>query len=137
MNGTLQQERTFAALSGLFGALALVLCGVGLYGVASYSVTRRTREIGIRVALGAARAQIIWLFLRQTLILVFIGATFGTPLALACGRFVKKMLFGLTPADPGSLALALLSLAGVTTIACLVPARRAAKVDPMVALRYE
>jgi predicted permease len=137
MNGTLQQERTFAALSGLFGALALGLCCVGLYGVASYSVTRRTREIGIRVALGAARTQIIWLFLRQILILVFTGVAIGTPIALACGKFVKSLLFGLTPTDPASLAITFFMLAGVAATACLLPARRATKVDPMVALRHE
>jgi predicted permease len=137
MNGTLRQERTFAMLSMLFGGVALGLCCVGLYGVTAYSVTRRTKEIGIRMALGAPRTQVLWLFLRQTLGLVVIGVAIGTPIALACGRFVKSLLFGLTPADPASLAIALLMLAGVAAVACLVPARRATKVDPMVALRYE
>jgi predicted permease len=137
INGTLQQERTFAALSALFGALALGLCCVGLYGVASYSVTRRTQEIGIRMALGAARTHIIWLFLQQILMLIFIGVAIGTPVALACAKLVKSMLFGLTPADPASLATALFMLVGVGIVACLLPARRATKVDPVVALRYE
>jgi predicted permease len=137
VNGTLRQERTFAMLSLLFGALALGLCCVGLYGVTAYSVTRRTNEIGIRMALGASRAQVLWLFLRETLGLVVIGAVIGTPIALACAKFVKSLLFGLTPADPASLAIALLMLAGVAAVACLLPARRATKVDPMVALRYE
>ena len=137
VNGTLRQERTFAMLSLLFGALALGLCCVGLYGVTAYSVTRRTKEIGIRMALGASRTQVLWLFLRQTLGLVVIGVVIGTPIALACAKFVKSLLFGLTPADPASLAIALLMLAGVAAVACLLPARRATKVDPMVALRYE
>ncbi len=137
MNGTLHEERTFATLSALFGALSLGLCCVGLYGVTSYSVTRRTNEVGIRMALGADRTRIIWLFLRQTLILVVIGVAIGAPIALACAKFVKSLLFGLTPADPASLAFAVFVLAGVATVACLLPARRATKVDPMVALRYE
>jgi predicted permease len=137
VNGTLRQERTFALLSLSFGALALGLCCVGLYGITAYSVTRRTKEIGIRMALGAARTQVLWLFLRQTLGLVVIGALIGAPIALACSRFVKSMLFGLTPADPASFAVALLLLAGVAAISCLLPAWRATKVDPMVALRCE
>ena len=99
MNGTLNRERTFAALSSLFSMLALALCCVGLYGIASYSVTHRTNEIGIRMALGAARSQIIWLFLRGTLILVVIGVAIGSCLALACAKFVKSLLFGLPPND--------------------------------------
>jgi ABC-type antimicrobial peptide transport system permease subunit len=137
VNGTLRRERTFAMLSLLFGVLALGLCCVGLYGVTAYSVTRRTKEIGIRMALGAPRTQVLWLFLRQTLGLVVIGAAVGAPIALTCAKFAKSMLFGLTPTDPGSLAIALLMLAGVAVVACMLPARRATKVDPMVALRYE
>ncbi|MFZ0961243.1 MAG: ABC transporter permease [Terriglobia bacterium] len=137
VNGTLRQERTFAMLSLLFGGLALGLCCVGLYGVTAYSVTRRTEEIGIRMALGAPRTQVLWLFLRQTLGLVVIGVVIGTPIALVCARFVKSLLFGLTPTDPASLAIALFMLTGVATVACLLPARRATKVDPMVALRHE
>ena len=89
------------------------------------------------MALGAPRTQVLWLFLRQTLALVVIGVAVGTPVALACAKFVKSMLFGLTPADPASLAMALLMLASVAVVACMLPARRAAKVDPMVALRHE
>ena len=94
VNGTLRQERTFAMLSMLFGGLALGLCCVGLYGVTAYSVTSRTKEIGIRMALGAPRSQVFWLFLRQTLGLVVIGVAIGTPIALVCAKFVKSRLFG-------------------------------------------
>jgi len=89
------------------------------------------------MALGAARTRIMWLFLRQTLVLILVGVAIGTPIALACAKFVKSLLFGLASADPVSFALALLVLVGVATAACLLPSHRATKVDPMVALRYE
>jgi predicted permease len=137
ISGTLLQERTFATLCTLFGALALGLCCVGLYGITSHSVTRRTKEIGIRTALGAPRREVLWLFLRETLRLVAIGGMIGIPAALVCMRLFRSLLYGLTPSDPSSLLVALLTLAGVAAAACLLPARRATKVDPMVALRYE
>jgi predicted permease len=137
INGTLHLERTFATLCALFGALALALCCVGLYGVTSYFVTRRTKEIGIRTALGASRGEVVWLFLREALMLVGVGAIIGAPTALICMRLFRSLLFGLTPSDPGSLLIALLMLTGVAAVACLLPARRAARVDPMVVLRYE
>jgi predicted permease len=137
ISGTLLQERTFATLCSLFGALALGLCCVGLYGITSHSVARRTKEIGIRMALGAARREVLWLFLHETLLLVAIGGMIGTPPALACMKLFQSRLFGLTSSDPSSLLIALLTLAGVAAAACLLPARRATKVDPMVALRYE
>jgi predicted permease len=137
ISGTLLQERTFATLCALFGALALGLCSVGLYGITSHSVTRRTKEIGIRMALGAPRREVLWLFLRETLLLVAIGGMIGIPAALACMKLFQSRLFGLTPSDPSSLLIALVALAGVAAAACLLPARRATKVDPMVALRYE
>jgi predicted permease len=137
INGTLHLERTFATLCALSGALVLVLCCIGLYGVASYSVTRRTKEIGIRMALGAPRTDVLWLFLRETLVLVAVGEVIGTPVALLSTKFVKSLLFGLAPSDPSSVFFALLMLLGVAAAACLLPARRATKVDPMVALRHE
>jgi predicted permease len=137
INGTLHLERTFAMLCALFGALVLVLCCIGLYGVASYSVTRRTKEIGIRMALGAPRTDVLWLFLRETLVLVVVGEVIGTPVALLSTKFAKSLLFGLAPSDPSSVLFALLMLVGVAAAACLLPARRATKIDPMVALRYE
>jgi predicted permease len=137
ISGTLLQERTFATLCSLFGVLALGLCCVGLYGITSFSVTRRTKEIGIRMALGAPRRQVLWLFLRETLRLAAIGGMIGIPAALACMKLFRSLLYGLTPSDPSSLLIALLMLAGVAVAACLLPARRATKIDPMVALRYE
>ena len=89
------------------------------------------------MALGAPRTQVLWLFLRQTLGLVIIGVAVGTPIALGCTKFIKSLLFGLTPTDPASLAMALLMLASVAVVACMLPAHRATKVDPMVALRHE
>ena len=137
ISGTLLQERTFATLCAFFGALALCLCCVGLYGVTSHSVTRRTNEIGIRMALGAPRSEVLWMFLRETLLLVVIGGIIGIPAALACMKLFRGLLFGLTPSDPGSLLITTVLLAGVAAAACLVPARRATEVDPMVALRHE
>ncbi len=137
VNGSLRQERMFAMLSALFGALALGLCCVGLYGLASYSVVRRTREIGLRMALGAVRRDILWLVLREALTLVSIGVVMGIPVALASTRLVQSLLFGLTPADPSSLTMAMLMLAGVATFAALLPACRASRIDPMCALRHE
>jgi len=137
VNGTLRLERTFATLCALFGTLVLGLCCVGLYGVSSYSVTQRTNEIGLRMAVGAAQTDVVWLFVRETLTLFAAGVALGTPVALACAQLIKNQLFGLRPSDPSSIIVALLTLATVATAAALLPARRAAKVDPMVALRYE
>src|SRR5208337_3179507 len=111
VEGTLHKERTFATLSTLFGALALGLCCLGLYGIASYSVTRRTNEIGIRMALGAHPMDVLWLFLRETLVLVAIGVMIGVPIAIASMKVVKSLLFGLTPSDPLSVVAAILALA--------------------------
>ncbi len=130
-------ERLIATLSGFFGALGLLISAVGLYGVISYAVTRRTREIGIRVALGARRGAVLWLVFRDALIMVAIGAVFGIAGSFAATRLVKAFLYGVGAQDVGNLFIAALILAAAAMIACLVPARRATKVDPMVALRYE
>jgi len=131
-------RRKFAMqLVALFGVLALLLAGVGIYGVIAYSVTQRTREIGIRVALGASRSAILAWVLRQGMILTVAGIVLGLLGAFYLTRFLRSLLFGIAPIDIvtfGGLAL-LLSL--VALIACYVPARRATKVDPLVALRYE
>jgi len=131
------QERLFARLLSFFGLLALVLACVGLYGVMAYGVARRTNEIGLRMALGAERQNVLWMLLRETLWLMAGGIGIGLPLALAACRLVSSMLFGLKPADPLTIATAILILVAVAALAGYLPARRASRVDPMVALRYE
>jgi predicted permease len=130
-------ERLVAGLSAAFGLLATLLAAVGLYGVMSYTVTRRTREIGIRMAIGAERSSVLWLVLKEVSMLAALGIGLGAPLALALSRFVQSQLFGLTPYDPSTLAVAMIFLALVTLGSGYLPARRATRVDPMSALRYE
>jgi predicted permease len=127
--------RTF--LLGLFAAMALVLAATGIFGVISYSVSCRTNEIGIRVALGASRGGILGMVLRETLLLVFAGLAIGLPCALVAARLLGHMLFGVSAGDPVTLAAVTFSLAAVAALAGYVPALRAMRVDPMVALRHE
>jgi predicted permease len=134
---TFARERHFAILSSLFGALALLLACIGLYGLMSYTVTSRTKEIGIRIALGAQRWTVITLVMRETFVLVFAGASLGLAAATGATRFIASMLFGLTPNDPLTIGCAVASLFVVAALAGYLPARRAARVDPMTALRYE
>jgi predicted permease len=133
----LLRERLMATLSGFFGALAAILAVIGLYGVISYMVARRTNEIGIRMALGANGGGIVRLILREAMLLLGIGLVAGAGLALAAARTASSMLFGLKPYDPATLAFAITTLAIVAIAASYIPARRAAGVDPMVALREE
>ena len=137
INANILEDRIIATLSGFFGLLALLLASVGLYGVLSYSVTCRTREIGIRVALGAQPAAVLGLILRDAALLVGGGAVIGVPAALAASRVIKSLLFGVGAQDPLAVAGGPLVLIAVAALAALVPALRATKVDPMVALRYE
>jgi predicted permease len=130
-------ERMVSALSAAFGLLATVLAAVGLYGVMSYSVARRTREIGIRLALGAQRERVLGMVLREVGILGAWGLGLGLPAAIGLARLLRAQLFGLTPHDPLTIASATALLAFVTVLAGLVPARRAMRVDPILALRYE
>jgi ABC-type antimicrobial peptide transport system permease subunit len=134
---SLAQERFFPQLTSFFGLLALLLASIGLYGVMSYAIARRTSEIGIRMALGAQKGDVIKMVLRESLLLVLIGVVIGLGTVLATTRFVSTMLYGLTPTDPATLALAVLVLVAVAALAGYLPARRAAQVDPLVALRYE
>lgn len=134
---SLAAERLIMRLSSAFGALALLLAGIGLYGVMSYTVTQRTGEIGIRMALGATGAAVVWMVLRQTLRLVGAGVLLGVPLALAGARLLTGFLYGLTARDPATLALATTVLAGCAALAAYLPARRAARVNPIAALRCE
>jgi putative ABC transport system permease protein len=134
---TLLRERLMATLSGFFGFLAAVLAVIGLYGVMSYIVERRTNEIGIRTALGAGRLRIMVMILDEALLLLAIGIVAGLTLSVALGRAASSLLFGVKPADPLTLALAAALLSVVAAAATYVPARRASKIDPMVALRCE
>jgi predicted permease len=134
---SLVKERLMTRILGAFAALALLLASVGLYGVLGYAVTRRTNEIGIRVALGATRATILWSVLRESLTLVAIGMAIGVPAALALTRLLSSLLFGVTPTDPWVLGGAAACLVVVALAAASQPARRALRVDPLVALRYE
>ncbi len=131
------QERLFARLSSFFALLALVLACVGLYGMMSYAVARRTSEIGIRMALGAERVKILRMVLREAITLAVLGIAIGIPAALVASRLVATMLYGLKPTDPLTIVAATGVTAAVALLAGYLPARRASRVDPMVALRYE
>lgn len=131
------RERMMALLSGFFGALAGLLTMIGLYGVISYIVVTRRNEIGVRMALGASRGNIVGMVLRQTVVLLALGTALGAASAVAVTRGVSSLLFGLQPDDPASFIGASILLIAVALIASFLPARRASRVDPMVALRYE
>jgi ABC-type antimicrobial peptide transport system permease subunit len=134
---SITNQRLVAQLSTFFGLLAVFLSCIGICGLMSYVVTRRTNEIGIRMALGAERSHVRWLVMREILLLVAVGIAIGVPAALAGNRLISIMLFGVRPADPPSLLAAVVTLHAVGAIAGYLPARRASLVDPMVALRCE
>jgi putative ABC transport system permease protein len=134
---SLSQSRLSALLLAIFGAVALVLAAVGVYGVMSYAVTERVREIGVRMALGATRRNVLWLVVGRGMALAGAGVLIGMAVALALTRLMKTLLFGVTAADPLTFAVIALLMTAVALLAALVPARRATKVDPMVALRSE
>jgi len=135
--GSLNTDLFIAQLSGVLALLALVLAGIGLYGLMAYTVSGRTREIGIRMALGARPGLVLWLVLRETLLLVLFGVAIGVPAAIAGARLIRTLLFGVGAADPVAITGAMLVLAAIAALAGFLPARRAARVDPMIALRYE
>jgi ABC-type antimicrobial peptide transport system permease subunit len=137
VNESLMQERFIAQLGSAFSLFALLLACVGLYGVMSYAVTRRTIEIGVRMALGARGADVVRMVMKETMMLVTIGMAVGLGAALATTRLISSLLFGLTPNDPATIAAAALLMISVAALAGYLPARRASRVDPMTALRCE
>jgi putative ABC transport system permease protein len=137
MSSSVAQPRLETILLGFFGSLALLLAGIGIYGVIAYSVSQRTSEIGIRMALGASRTSVLRMVLKQGIRLTGIGLAIGLVLAFALTRLMSKMLYGVSATDPATFAVVLFLLAVIAMLACYLPARRATKVDPMIALRYE
>jgi putative ABC transport system permease protein len=137
MKDSLVTERLVALLSTGFGLLATLLASIGLYGVMAYTVARRTREIGIRIAIGAARKDVLWLVMREVLTLLAIGIAVALPAAWILTQMVRSQLYGIEPADPVSIVTATLAIAAVAALAGYLPAYRATRVDPMHALRYE
>jgi macrolide transport system ATP-binding/permease protein len=137
INRTINQEIVFARLCTAFAVLALLIACVGLYGTMAYSVARRTREIGIRMALGAQRRVVTWMVLREVCVLAAVGLAIGVPIALGTSRLIESFLFDMKPNDPRALALAVAILLSAALVAGYGPARRASRVDPMIALRHE
>jgi len=130
-------DRFMSALAVVLAVLATLLASLGLYGVLSYNVAQRTREIGLRLALGAAPERLRAMVLRQVAWMVMIGGALGLAAALVLGRAARSLLFGLSPSDPAVLSIAVVTLAAVATVAGYLPARRASRIDPVVALRSE
>jgi ABC-type antimicrobial peptide transport system permease subunit len=137
MNDVLAQERLVAALSAFFGGLATVLACLGLYGVMSYMVVRRTHEIGIRTALGARQSDVLNMILKESLALALAGTVIGVPVALMATRLIANRLFGISAGDPVTIGGVVLLMTAVAVLAGFLPARRAARVDPLVAVRHE
>jgi predicted permease len=137
VDDSLLQARLIALLSGLFAGLALLLAAVGLYGLMTYSMNRRTGEIGIRIALGATRGQIAGMVLGETLLLVGLGIAIGGPAAIVSSQLIKSELYGLSANDPLTICMVSLMMAGIAALAAYLPAKRASQVDPMVALRAQ
>jgi len=137
LSDSVARRRLYVVLLGVFAWVALLLAAAGIYGVVSYSVAQRTREIGIRVALGAERVDVLWLIVAQAAKLALTGELLGILLALGITRLMASLLFGTSAADPFTFACVAILLSGVALVACYIPARRAMRVDPMVALRYE
>jgi ABC-type antimicrobial peptide transport system permease subunit len=137
LDETLLTDRLIALLSAGFGLLATVLASIGLYGVMAFVVARRRKELGIRLALGAQPGLVIWMVMREVLLLLVIGLAVGIPAAMALGRTVSSQLYGIQPNDPRMAAWTVLLLTVVSAVAGLIPAHRASRIDPILALRYE
>jgi putative ABC transport system permease protein len=137
VSSSVAQPRLEAILLGLFGGLALVLATIGIYGVMAYSVSQRTSEIGVRMALGASPSSVLYMVLKHGMELTGVGLAIGFVLAFGLTRLMSKLLFGISATDPATFTAVLVLLAAVAMLACYLPARRATQVDPNVALRYE
>jgi hypothetical protein len=134
---TLRQERLIARLTTVVGILALALASMGLYGLMAYAVKQRTAELGVRFALGAPRARVLWMVYRESLALMLAGLVVGLPIILLTSRLIDALLFGVSGADPLTIAIAIAVLLAIGGLASYVPARRASRVDPLTALRQE
>jgi ABC-type antimicrobial peptide transport system permease subunit len=130
-------ERLIALLSAGFGLLATLLAAIGLYGVMAFVVARRTREMGVRMALGARPGLVIWLVMKEVLLLLSIGLAIGVPVALGLGRLVAAQLYGVKPYDPWTAGVTVIALIAASSAAGLIPAHPASRIDPIVALRYD
>jgi predicted lysophospholipase L1 biosynthesis ABC-type transport system permease subunit len=137
LNRGVANDRLVARLTATFGGIALLLACLGLYGTISYGVARRVTELGVRMALGAGRGDVLWLVIREALVLVGIGGAAGVSLSLLAGRSIGSMLYGVRAVDPASYATGLMLLVAVASLAAYVPAHRASRIDPMVALRKD
>ena len=137
LDETLMTDRMIALLSAGFGLLATILASVGLYGVMAFVVARRRKELGIRLALGAQQGRVVWMVMREVLLLLAIGLAVGIPAAMGLGRYVAAQLYGIAPYDPLIAASTTVLLALVSAAAGLIPAHRASRIDPILALRYE
>jgi ABC-type antimicrobial peptide transport system permease subunit len=137
LDETLLTDRLIALLSGGFGLLATLLASIGLYGVMAFIVARRRKELGIRLALGAEPSGVLWIVMREVLLLLTIGLAIGIPSAIGLGRYVSAQLYGIQPNDPWIAVATVVLLAVVSVAAGLIPASRASRIDPILALRYE
>jgi putative ABC transport system permease protein len=137
VSNAMSRPRLYAVLLGLFAGVAMMLAAIGIYGVLSYLVTQRAREIGIRMALGAQQRQVVSLVLRQTAVLTVAGVVIGVAGAAALSRYLEGLLFGLTPLDAGTFVTVVMLFAATAALASFVPARRATRIDPLIALRTE
>ena len=137
IDNSMLRERLIARLSILFGFLSLLLGCAGLFGIMAYSVGRRTREIGIRIAIGGQPHNVVWTVVSEALLLVVGGLLIGIPVALLLSRYLQSLLFGLTPADGWSIFAVIVTTGLMTLVASIIPARRAARIDPVTALRCE
>jgi ABC-type antimicrobial peptide transport system permease subunit len=137
IEGSLNQQKMITTLCSIFGLVALTLASIGIYGTLAYSIAGRTMELGIRMAIGAQRRNVVWMVLRDSLVLIALGLVAGLPLALGATRWLKSFLFGVGEIDPLAIAAAVLLIFALALLAGYLPARRAARIDPMRALRHE